>query len=184
MGYTGDLQPIDWASMSQSGKYVVIIGGGWQTSQNTVKSYDRNLNLVTTVFPVGEHGDLGFDSFGNEVFVKVGVSGGPVWMSRLDNGQKTALLDTGLGQSGHLSCRNVNRPGWCYLTLSQTAEVLAVKLDGSQTVERFVHPRSSGATYEASPTAVASPDGTRVMFRSDWYGTSTIDAYVAGMPQP
>ncbi len=168
---------IDWVSVSQSGKYVAV-----SVSRGGVKSYDRNLNPVATLFTVAEHGDLGYDAAGNEVFVQVGVSGGPAKMARLDNGQNTDILQTGAGQAGHMSCRNYRRPGWCYLDMSSQKEVLAIKLDGSQTVERFAHHRSSEAAYAAQAMGVPNPDGTKVMFRSDWNGTATIDSYIASMP--
>lgn len=176
---------IDWVSVSQSGKYVVISS---KSGMHIVKSFDQRLNYVATLFTWLQHGDLGYDTSGNEVFVQNGVRGGPATMARLDNGQQTAILQTGLGQAGHMSCRNYKRPGWCYLTrydgfrgTARNADIVAVKLDGSQTVERFAHHFSSYVGYETEPQAVASPDGTKVIWKSDWDGTATVDVYVAGM---
>jgi hypothetical protein len=171
-GLTGEL---DWVSMSQSGKYVVVQGGGHAAS------YDRNLNKVAAISFIG-HADMGYDVFGNDVYVPVG----PV-MERLDNGQRTDL--PGAGGNLHMSCRNYNRKGWCYPDAG--GNIMAVKLDGSVSlVERFTHSRTSGGSdsYSGMSMAVSSPDGKKVMFASDWKGvggtggTGEINDYVVGMP--
>ena len=64
---------------------------------------------------------------------------------------------------------------------SSNGEVLAIKLDGSKTVERFAHGRTSAANYDAQAKGVFSPDGSKVMWNSDW-GSGTVYAYVAEMP--
>lgn len=125
-----DLGPIDWATMSQSGNYVVSRPG---SSSLGVVVYDLNLNLLRKIFDKGAHGDVGYDAAGNEVFVQMC----PVQMSRLDTGQVTSL---GINMCGHLSTRNYQRLGWASVTDgSSNGEVLAIKLDGSKTVERFAH---------------------------------------------
>lgn len=161
---------LDWVSVSQSGNYVVILGNG-------VKSYDRSLNYISAVSS-GGHGDLGYDAWGNEVFVQVGV-----YMYQLNNGKETLIANGGYG--GHISCRNYKRPGWVYITYQSQPEVLAAKLDGSKTVERFTYHNSSYSTYPAEAQGVASPDGTKMIFASDWYGTAPeINSYVVEMTGP
>ena len=167
-----DLGTIDWATMSQSGNYVVSRPG---SSALGVVVYDLHLNLLRKIFDKGAHGDVGYDTAGNEVFVQMC----PVQMSRLDNGQVTSL---GISMCGHLSTRNYLRPGWASVTDgSSNGEVLAIKLDGSKTVERFAHGRTSAANYDAQAKGVFSPDGSKVMWNSDW-GSGTVYAYVAEMP--
>ena len=167
-----DLGPIDWATMSQSGDYVVSRPG---SSALGVVVYDRNLNLLRKIFDKGAHGDVGYDMAGNEVFVQMC----PVQMSRLDNGQVTSL---GVSLCGHLSARNYLRLGWASVDDGgSNAEIFALRLDGTKTVERFAHMRTSGATYDAQAKGVFSPDGSKVMFNSDW-GSGTVYAYVAEMP--
>ena len=123
-------------------------------------------------------GNLGYDTSGNEVFVSMC----PTYMLRLSNGQKTNLLPS--GECGHLSTGNYKRPGLAYVnfTNGRPQDVLAVKLDGSKTVKSFTHHRSSQATYIAQAYSAASPDGTKVMFASDWNGTAEINSYVVEMP--
>jgi hypothetical protein len=47
-------------------------------------------------------------------------------------------------------------------------EVVAVRTDGSGSVQRFGHYHSSDSTYDSEAQAVPSPDGRRVLFASDW----------------
>jgi hypothetical protein len=55
--------------------------------------------------------------------------------------------------------------------------VFALKLDGSQTVERFAQTHSSDENALYVRVNV-NPDGTRVLFDSDWGDTNaTIDTY-------
>ena len=168
-----DLGPMDWATISPSGNYVVS-----RPDPQTlgVLVYDRSLNLLRKIFNKGQHGDVGYDAAGNEVYAQMC----PMQMARLDNGQITSL---GANLCGHLSTRNYQRPGWASMTdgSSSNGEVLAVKLDGSKTVERFAHGRTSAANYDAQAKGVFSPDGSKVMWNSDW-GSGTVYAYVAEMP--
>ena len=167
-----DLGPMDWATISQSGNYVVVRP---EPQTLGVLVYDRNLNFPRKIFNTGEHGDSAYDAAGNEVYIQMC----PVQFARLDNAQVTSV---GIIMCGHLSARNYRRPGWALVDDgSSNGEIFAVKLDGSKTVERFAHTRTSGATYDAEAKGVFSPDGSKVMFNSDW-GSGTVYAYVAEMP--
>ncbi len=161
----------DWMSISPSGNYVVLhsnTGGG-------VVVHDRNLNFLRKIFDHGSHSDLGYDGSGNEIDAQVCTGRGRV---RLDNGLRSELMP-GFNECGHLSLRGYNRPGWALK--SGDGEVYAIKLDGSGIVQRFAHEHSSSANYEAEPKGVISPDGSKVMWNSDW-GSGTVYAYVAEMP--
>ena len=56
----------------------------------------------------------------------------------------------------------------------------AVKLDGSQAIERWGHHRAvaSGSDYNAYPFPTPSPDGKRVLFSSNWGASRPVQAYV------
>jgi hypothetical protein len=196
---------IDWVSMSPSGQYVQI---NWKTKTppstalyegvEIYKVISGVLTFQRQLSPVGAHGDLGYDSAGNEVWVVserdgtnhpgVGVS-----MYRLSDGTYTTLLDEQTGgspyQAGHVSCRNYKRPGWAYISTSAQSgnpvEVLAVKLDGSKTVERYGYSHNNYFGEDSAVVPVPSPDGTKVMFGSTWHGTSSspVYSYVAEWPQ-
>jgi hypothetical protein len=113
---------------------------------------------------------------------------GHVVKVRLRDGKVTSLTDpTDEAAYSHGSARNVNRPGWFYVTYSRDpiyegdrffGEVVAVRTDGSGSVQRFGHYHSTAATYSAEAQAVPSPDGLRVVFASDWAD------HVAGSPPP
>ena len=167
-----DLGPADWVSMSQSGNYVVI-----RVNPKTlgVLVYDRNLNYLRKIFDHGSHGDLGHDGSGNEIYAQVCSGKG---RARLDNGLLSELMP-GFNECGHISLQNYKRPGWALK--SGEGEVYAIQLDGSGIVQRFAHEHSSSANYDAEPKGVISPDGSKVMWNSDW-GGGTVYAYVAEMP--
>lgn len=194
--FTTAADRIDWVSVSQSGNYVLFSwrarGTGRDQGVEVYQVVDGVLTFQRQLVPIAAHGDIGYDSFGNEVYVQNGVEyeGSPaVGLSsfRLDNGERvTQLLDGGLNspwQAAHVSCRNYKRPGWAYIsTQSQQAnlstnskEVLAVKLDGSLTVERFGWTHNHYFNYDSEAHPVPNPDGTKIMFASNWDGTSTAD---------
>ena len=95
-------------------------------------------------------------------------------MRRLDNGVVTPLLPTWSYFAYHASTRNLRRPGWGLISMTNTTgtpldfEVFWVKLDGSGIVQRLGHHRSTSADYPAQPQAVPSPDGERVAVASNW----------------
>jgi hypothetical protein len=192
----------DWASMSQSGQYVVVNTGNYEI-------YDKQMNLVRTLTAyAGGHADLGYDSAGNEVIVWavwIGGQGRVTFSTRLaDNvtqqqfpgvSQPNAIYQS---SNYHISCRNTNRRGYCYIShyafneypqAYVFHEVFSLKLDGSGTVERFsqdfaaVWPVADLA-YERSSMVVPNRDGSIVLFSSDWRDASSsaiIYDYVAGV---
>jgi hypothetical protein len=179
------LNDIDWVSMSPSGKYVVI---HWRGPARPVVAYDRLTMNVVSEGP-GGHADLGYDMAGNEVLVSVVCGGQPetpygsMAARRLDTGEVTFPLKQFSGHyCGHASTRNYKRPGWAYLTdggPEGTGEMYAVKLDGSQTVERFAHTRAATVEYSAQAKGTVSPDGTKVLFTSNWgVGGAELNEYV------
>ena len=59
-------------------------------------------------------------------------------------------------------------------------EIIAVKLDGSQHVERLCHMHLVRAGYEGEGHASVSPDGSRVIWNSNWDDRERdISVYVA-----
>jgi hypothetical protein len=110
-----------------------------------------------------------------------GAPVGQVIMVRLSDGQATSLDDP-RNEAGpaHISTRNVDRPGWAYISFYYGTkgavggarfadEIVALKLDGSGSVERLAYEHSDFSVgYYAYPMAVPSPDGTRVVFASNW----------------
>ena len=197
---------IDWVSMSQSGDYVVIMWNHNTTSQDSpyiengqshygVEVYrSDNMQYLHRLINYGNHGDLGYDAEGNEVLVQFyGVQQNGLYMYKLDgSGAVTILQNPDFGVDGHVSCRNINRPGWAYITHSdaaQSGQIIAVKLDNTETVEYFGHHFSSNTSYEQSPMAVVSPNGDLICFKSD-FGTgpntnpSVVYSFIANLNTP
>jgi len=144
------------------------------------------------------HGDFGVDVHGNEVFVQnvanVGEDNG-IYMFNLDNpnelGQR--ILE-GTFAGGHVSGRNLDRPGWCYVTKQQEgySDVFALKLDATvaNTVQYFSQnhlkrdfygPADNPNNIYLETYGSPSPDGTKVIFNSHWghVNKKDIDTFIA-----
>ncbi|WP_223034481.1 T9SS type A sorting domain-containing protein [Hanstruepera marina] len=203
VGSQGDLA---WFSVSQLGQYAVI---SWRNdgtgATQGIKSYNLDFTNEQHLYNTTEHGDLGVDQNGNEVFVSYG--GQSQWdadyslfMVRLDGGGVTNLFpyvnNRGIW-GGHISCRNVNRPGWAYVseqccTTNPVAprEIFAIKLDDSGTIERYAkhHNDVSPGGLGHSAQAVPNRNGTKILFASNWNDSSIMNdpnppAYVLEYPQ-
>lgn len=176
---------VDWFSVSQSGNYAVLC---YDTSGNGanqgIKSYNIFLQNETHIADATPHGDLGYDAWDNEVFVGYGNEQQwndqhSLFMTRLDGGGITNLFPyvNGLGiWGGHISCRNINRPGWayvseqcCYTNPVAPAELFAIKLDGSGTIERYAKHNSKPSTYLHETQLVPNRNGTKIIFASNWF---------------
>ena len=178
---------VDWVSVSQSGNYVVIMWNHNTSSQANPYIENGNPHYGVEVFNAldmqyqnriihyGNHGDLGYAVDGDEVLVQFyGVQSNGLYMHKLNGtGSTTIIQNPDFGVDGHVSCRNINRPGWAYVTHSdaaQSGQLIAVKLDNSGTVEHYGHHFSSNTSYDQSPMACASPNGDKLCFKSD-FGT-------------
>jgi chitodextrinase len=157
------------------------------------------------IYNVG-HADMTLNPFDNNEDVIVGqrrswcpssVDGkamGTVVMVRLKDNTVTTLVDpNNEAYAHHISTRNYDRPGWAYVGYYPQSgkrfndEIIAVKLDGSKTVERLAHQHSnSSGCYRCEPHPVPSRDGRRVLWASNWTlscgsgcgSSSEIKAYV------
>jgi hypothetical protein len=195
------LTNLDWVSISASGNYVVALATVNGTPA-ALKVWTRALVATQAWTDVRmAHLDFGYDQSGNEVVFGNAASGvnAKRWiMRRLSDGVVTVLSPT-VSYNTHASTRSLTRPGWAYGVTNDVTgaptdgEVYAVRLDGTQTVERLAHHRSALVDYDSSPFAVPSPDGRRVMFASNW-GSGTgrpVQSYVidtrplcpTGLPQ-
>jgi hypothetical protein len=135
------------------------------------------------IFPL-KHADMAVDPFDNFEDVIMGGRACPgsklghVVKVRLRDGLVTSLTDPrNEATYSHGSARNTRRPGWFYVSFSRDplnagtrfwGETVAIKMDGSGSVQRFAHFHSTEANYNAEAQAVPSPDGRRLLFASDW----------------
>ena len=174
---------VDWMGMSQSGNYLVMKLNG-----STHQVYDRNLVLVGDV-GIGSHADLGMDENGTEYLVS--IKSKSVYKAALPNGARVEILKFPAQISGHISCRNIQRPGYCYYSMRKKDDTFhdisgSVNLDGANVslTEVFSYTRSTGLTYRGEPKGTVSPDGTKMIFNSDRMDQSgSIYSYVTEIPQ-
>jgi hypothetical protein len=187
---------IDWVSVSASGRYAVVSYDG---DFPRVFDIDPNtLALTPHVYPSGTsacgrdpakgyilglgHADFALDPFDGSADVLIGQrrstcpSTGGVVKVRLRDGQYTSLTDpANEAFPHHISARNLDRPGWAYVGYYEESgkrfsdELIAVKLDGSKAVERYVHLHSAvSGCYRCEEHAVPSPNGSMIAFASNW----------------
>jgi hypothetical protein len=186
----GDLGGIiDWVSMSQGGEYFVVrynpFGSGVKQG---IKRWNRDFSEELHIWDNPQHGDIGVGVNGNPVWVTIGSGVGfYLHMTDMVTGVTTGLVwQEAYGIEGaHVSCRNINRPGWAYVSVEpplsdvnrhrMTREMFAVKLDNSGTFERWGFHNASSRVYWQQPHLTVNQDGTKVMFASSW-GDATIDA--------
>jgi hypothetical protein len=129
------------------------------------------------------HGDLAIDTDGSDVYVGISKAQPDeyhVIKRRLHDGQVTSLVP--LGDASHVSARNIRRPGWVFVSYQGTfehtsamgypapfyAEVVALRIDGSGEVRRIAQTRSIMHDYISEMHASPSPDGTKVVWASNW----------------
>ena len=117
-------------SMSQSGRFVLINGIG-----NGVHAWDWAAGTTRQLTSWGQHGDVCQDEAGDDWYVQ---SAPRLDAWRMRDGAARQLLtgDTVFGES-HVSCTNIDRDGWVYLSQYTGAggvgrdQVVALRLDGS-----------------------------------------------------
>ena len=198
MKLPNDLVDFDWVSVSPKGRFIVVdyataVAGRY----NGVEVYDSNFNFIWQK-PLGAgHSDLGTEENGDEVLVMTYYNEETNEMEinkyRLSDGAETKLLTHNWSIYNHISCRNLQRNGWCFVStydgegrladgqqdwLPFEDEIFALKLDGSGQVQRLAHhrskrftpqtPDSDNSVYFAEPHASVSPSGSRVVFGSNW----------------
>jgi hypothetical protein len=149
---------VDWVSVSQSGNYIGIMWDHGNTSEANpfnghfgVEIYNTtDLAFLRRIVEYGNHGDFGYAQDGDEVFVQFWGQTGRINMYYLDRLERVVIqTHTDIGQHGHISCRNLNRPGWAYASSDEFGYgvIIAVKLDESGLVEYFGHHYSSLVNY-------------------------------------
>jgi hypothetical protein len=155
------------------------------------------------IYPL-KHADMGLDPFDQNEDIIVGGRSCPgstlgrIIKVRLRDGKVTALTNPrGEASMQHVSLRNLFRQGWAYVGYYRTDgkinsdQIMAVKLDGSLTVQSIAHKHSaSDGCYRCESHPVPSPDGKRVLFASNWMQdcsgdcgpANEIKAYVVDVP--
>jgi hypothetical protein len=133
-------------------------------------------DLTTNPFDNDEDVIVGQEHCGNRGRMVNGQLMGGVTMVRLRDGAIFSLTNpTNEDYPHHISTRNSQRPGWVYVGYRSdhvgykySDEIMAVKMDGSQQVQRFTHTHTDIGTYVGEAHAVPSPDGRRILWDSTW----------------
>jgi Fibronectin type III domain/Calcineurin-like phosphoesterase len=178
LALTPHAMPVAWPGQAGTAAQGFIYNVG--EPDMTLNPFDNNEDVI-----VGEEhsGNVGKNIAGIQTVNTDGI--GHVVMVRLRDNAVFSLTDPGNGASipdeayaYHVSARAFNRPGWVYVGYYPSTdpggdryseEIVAVKMDGSGSVERFAHYHSNfDGVYPAEAHAVPSPDGKRVLFASNW----------------
>jgi hypothetical protein len=172
------------AQGSSLGNYVILTRAG------RIRSiYDRDGRLIGS-YDALKHIDTAIDANGNEVIVGIrnrrperpdDPPSGSIVMVDLGTARPTTLMDQGVGN--HASARNFRSAGWAVISYDSARppfdkEVVAVALDGSGQLVRLAHHYSNRYTYHNEPHANISPDGSKVIFASNWGVDGPTSAYV------
>jgi hypothetical protein len=150
------------------------------------KPKDPNLGYI---YDIG-NADMALNPFDNNEDVIIGQSHdwcpliingvrmGNVIMVRLRDNKVTSLtMGDKEAYPHHISARNFDRRGWVYVSyypgegLRFGNEIVAVKMDGSGSVERFAHSHSNPdkpSCYRCEVHVAPSRDGRRIVFASSW----------------
>ena len=148
---------IDNLGMSQSGEYVIVQGDPAGPIGDITRVYTRAGAYLYTL-PKMRHWDAGVTEGGTDVIVMCaqqwpvsGVTGGThIVAFRTSDGVATDLMD--YWPSGHISCRNIRRPGWCYISEFWTTAQGSDQLQGQR---RAAGPQArrqqDGGTLRARP---------------------------------
>ncbi len=177
----------DWVSVSPSGRYVVAMG------KYRSRIYDIKMKLLHDL-PRGTygHGDLCLGSNGDEFLVFDGadyeIDGNRnINIANLKTGKLDILVRIGWRSTPHVSCRNLDKPGWALISTqgpdnkypNHDFEIFWVKLDGSRDIRRVAHHRSSrkNGGYFAEQQAVTNKYGSKIIFASNW-GDGDVSDYL------
>ncbi len=191
---------LNWASFTQTGEFIVVENNQPDTGlKEQLLRYTPDFRKETLLTDERSHGDLGIDQDGDDVFVMIH------WkrLSYLVIATgKTVVLGVADRQNpighGHVSCRSIRRPGWCFLSSydgalgafrlgeqrslwDRTKHLMKLQTDsspGSAEFEQWGFHYSTSDSYDAQPKASVSPSGEQAIFTTDWGGTQEINDFV------
>jgi hypothetical protein len=178
-------------TISPLGNYIVIgadLDGSGSDRIQVRSAVTGEILWQENRYGLPSHFDTQVDEQGEEVIVGVGKTApysGMIIKRRLADGAINVLVDQ--GYASHTSGRCIRRKNWVYVTYQIRDnsswwpfrnEIVAVKLDGSR-IERLGNLHAIKFDYLAESHGCPSPDGTRVIFASDWEnGDFPVQAYV------
>ena len=172
-----------YVSISPSGRYIFVMQKNGSINQAHVFTREGVALQHWLENHRPGHGDMTIDADGSDVMVGISKSAPDAYhviKRRLADGQVTVLSGRGLAQ--HVSARNTRQPGWVIVSYGGSRadvagkssmdpfyqEVLALRIDGSGAIRRLAPTRSVRGSYDDEAQASPAPDGTKVVFASDW----------------
>lgn len=193
----------DSISMSPSGKWIFI-------SQNTARmKTDFTGRLDICPYHKKNHGDLAFDTEGNEVFVHQ-CSDDWITMHDLKTGKSTRLIsmihdstwrdytwrtsdDKRPMKGFHISGNCYATPGWVLIATTgeggretrnwQAKSLYMLELKENPRIWRIAHTHCVSSNYLESVFATINTKGTKIYFGSNWEETGgMIETYIAELP--
>jgi len=200
LGTMPALDTFNWASFSQSGRYIVvennILEGGESEVEELIR-YEPDFTQETLLTNDRNHGDLGVDDLGQDVFVMIDWYRVSYIVLKTGERVRLGIADRARYPGhGHVSCRNIHRPGWCYLSGNDSSAVGAFRVARDPSLLAWVKARfvktkpgvsayepwgfhfSTAKSYDSQPKISASPSGKQVIFSSDWMGSDATAEYV------
>ena len=172
----------DWITVDPTGMYIL------KSFNNKIFVYNKDLDDEYLLANEASHGDIGLNKNEDPVFIQF------IFHNDVERNIKQSISSFNLKtheykellpskyNGGHISCRNFNRPGWCYGGFSKDGfrEAIAFSLDESGIVERFAKVHST-VKNQWGVQVTPSPDGKEVIFSSDWYSgdSDSIESYLA-----
>ncbi len=184
---------VDFATVSPSGRYIVVNGqpepGQYDRTQVFDRSTGRAVGARWSEYGRPSHFDLTLDSDGQDIAVGVSKSKpdeGSLIARRLADGQITRL--TSKGYAGHTSARNVaaSPRDRVVASFAPNAEawgpwsdtVLSVGTDRLDDLVVIGRMQAKVDDYWSQPQPTVSPDGRLVLWASN-FGGSTIGSFLA-----
>ena len=182
------VQGYDWVAPSPSGRYFVVqyARRGTGPTEGTVVYDLQTGTFAGHVSDHFDHGDLGVDASGADLFVTMGFTdtceNGTARcysVARLpdavERGEREHLYPLTFPIGTYTSCRNSVRTGFCLSsdeeanpgTAPFASELWLTRLSDG-TVRRLAHHRSSACTYYLQTRPTLSRTGRYLLFTSDW----------------
>ncbi len=206
IGSTSVRSDFRWAGVTPSGEYILMQFTSAEENKTALYRYSIDFKDKHLLSENVEHGDIGIDLDGNDVYAMIGWE--HLMIIRVSDGYKTVVSPFGLHNInrlfdkefllgyGHLSCRNVLRPGWCYFSSSNSrilgsfaigykpiniskVEILGETYNhGIRAFEFWGKHNSSESSYDAQPKISVSPSGRKIIITSDWEGEFEVNDYI------
>lgn len=179
----------NWGTFTLSGSYILVENNrpGAPDSERKQIRYDRNLRNPQLLLTGTQHGDMGLDDNGDDVYVMIDWD--YIFYIRIKDGARVNLGITNRAGNGHVSCKAYKRPGWCYFSSrDQYQRIFAAKIGaipnaavitdsrgrevipGIAVMEMWGFSKASSSTYQNHAKASVSPSGTKIVYSSDWWG--------------